>query len=127
MSQVISSVEGLRSRIASLEHLRLQQEAELRHCAKAAIDSIRPSQLLKNAVSHTLHTPGIGTTVLKGAAGLAAGVLARRMLVKTSAGVARKAAGTLLQVGLAKAVAGNASKIVNAGTRLFQKWFKKQS
>jgi hypothetical protein len=125
MSESISSVAGLKARIATLESVRLQQEAELRHCAKSAIDSIRPSQLLKNAVSSTLHTPGIGKTVLKGAAGLAAGMLARRMLVKTSAGVARKAAGTLLQVGLAKAVSGNASKIVNGGIRLFQKWFKK--
>lgn len=127
MSHTISSAEGLRSRIALLERVRLQQEAELRQYAKAAVDSVRPSQLLKNAVSTTLHTPGIGKTLLKGAAGLAAGVLARRMMVKTSAGVARKAAATLLQVGLAKAVSGNASKIVHAGTRLVQKWFKKSS
>lgn len=127
MNHSITGVDQLRARIEALESLRLQQEHELRVSARAAIDSIRPSQLIRNAVSKTLQTPGIGKSVLKGAAGLAAGYVAKKLMVRSTTGVAKKAAGTLLQVGLAKAVTANASRIVNAGANLFKKWFRKAS
>ena len=120
----IVTVDDLRLRIAALEVLRVQQEEDIKLTAAAAIDSLRPSNLIKNTFNNTVGAPGFGKNLLRGVAGLAVGFLSKKLFVMGSSSVVKKALGTVVELGVAKAVASNAGKIASSGMKLFNRVVK---
>ena len=123
MSRVYTSSD-LRTEIIALEAERLRQEADLKNAAAAAIDSLKPVNLIKSTFQSTVKTPGFGRNLIKGVAGLAAGFLSKKLFVMGSSNIIKKALGTVVEVGVAKAVAKNAGKITSSGLKLVSKAIK---
>lgn len=120
----VHTSDDLRLRILALEAKRLEQEEDLKTISNAALDSIKPINLIKNTFNKAVKSPGFGTTLLKGAAGLAVGFLSKKLLIRGSSGIIKKTLGTVVELGIAKAVANNANKITNSGMRLLHKVIK---
>lgn len=123
MKHLYTSVD-LRMEIMELEAERSRQEQDLREITTAAIHSLNPVNLIKNTFNSTVKSPGFSKALLKGAVGLAAGFLSKKMLVRGSSSVMKKALGTAVELGVVKAVASNAEKIKRTGFKLFGKVFK---
>jgi hypothetical protein len=123
MARVYTSSD-LRMEILALEAERLRQEEDLKDAAAAALDSFKPANLIKNAFHSTVKTPGLGKNLLKGAVGLAAGFLSRKILFGASSNVLKKALGTVVELGVAKAVANNAGKLTSSGAKMIGKVVK---
>ena len=123
MSHVYTSAD-LRTEILALEAERLRLEDELKSTASAAIHSLTPANLIKNAFHSTVQTPGLGKNLLKGVAGLAVGFLSKKMLVGGSSNIVKKALGAVVELGVAKAVARNAGKLTSSGVKLIGKAIK---
>lgn len=123
MSRVYTSSD-LRMEILALEAERRRQEEDLKNSASEALDSLKPVNLIKHAFSSTAKTPGIGKSLLKGALGLAAGFLSKRILIGGSSNVVKKAIGTVVELGVAKAVANKAGKLTSSGAKLIGKAMK---
>jgi hypothetical protein len=120
MASIYTSTD-LRIEILALEAERLRQEEDLKDAAAAAIDSLKPVNLIKNAFGSTVKTPGLGKNLLKGAVGLAAGFLSKKILIGASSNVLKKALGTIVELGVAKAVASRAGKLTSSGVKMIGK------
>jgi hypothetical protein len=120
MKSIVRSDE-LKLKILALEAKCMQQEEDIKHAAAAALESIKPANLIRNTFNNAVMTPGFGKTLLKGAAGLAAGFVTKKLLLRGTAGIARKTVGTVLELGIAKLVTGNAVKLVSSGIKLFNR------
>ena len=120
----IHSASDLRSRILLLEAKTLQQEKEIKETASAALNSLKPANLIKSTFQSTMKSPGVGKNLIQGALGLAAGFLSKKLFVMGSGNIIKKALGTVVELGVAKAVAKNADKITSSGIKLLNKVVK---
>lgn len=114
----------LQMEIMALEAERKRQEADLKDTAASALDSLKPINLIKSTFQSTVKTPGLGKNLLKGIAGLAAGFLSKKLFVMGSSSMVKKAIGTVVELGVAKAVAKNAGKLTSSGIKLMSKVIK---
>ena len=114
----------LRLEILALEARSRQMEQDLKYSAGTLMTSLKPTNLIKSTFRSTVKAPGFGKNVLRGAAGLAAGFLSKKLFVAGSSSVIKKAIGTVVELGVAKAVAGNAENIASSGRKLMNKVIK---
>ncbi len=114
----------LRMEILALEAERIRQEADLKNAAAAALDSLKPINLIRSTFQSTVKTPGFGKSLLRGVVGLAAGFLSKKLFVMGSSNIVKKALGTVVELGVAKAVAKNAGKITSSGIKMIGKAIK---
>jgi len=121
MTNKIYTTENLQLRIAELEALSLQQEARLKITASGLREDLKPANLIKDVFKSTVLAPGSGKSLLKGAFGLAAGFLSKKIFVMGSSSIVRKTLGTVVELGVAKVVANNAGKIAAGSV----KWLNK--
>ena len=113
--------DGLQARIAELEVLSVQQEHEIKNTARIILDDLKPVNLIKDAFTSTVKSPGFGRNLLKGAVGLAAGFLSKKILFRSSSNIIKKTLGTVVEVGVAKVVANKADKITSTGIKMLNK------
>ncbi|MEO5595151.1 MAG: hypothetical protein ABIR15_16610 [Chitinophagaceae bacterium] len=111
----------LEARIEELEALSIQQELEMKHSVRAVIDDLKPVNLIKGAFSSTVKSPGFGKNLLRGALGLAAGFVSKKIFVMGSSNIVKKALGTVVELGVAKVVANKADKITTSGIKMINK------
>ena len=123
MKTIYTSVD-LRADISALETKCTWQEENMKNTATAAINSLKPANLIRNTFNATVKSPGFGKNVLKGVAGLAAGFLSKKLFVMGSSNIVKKALGTVVELGVAKAVANNADQITSSGIRIINKIIK---
>ncbi len=121
MRPVAHTAEGLQARIAELETLSLQQEHEIKNTARLILDDLKPVNLIKGAFTSTVKSPGFGKNLVKGAVGLAAGFLSKKILFRNSSEIVKKTLGTAVEVGIAKVVANKADKIASARIKMLNK------
>lgn len=116
--------DQLRLDILALEARSLRQEEELKTTASALITSLKPANLIRSTFNSTFRTPGAGKNILKGALGLAAGFLSKKLFVMGSSNIVKKALGTVVELGVAKVVSRNADKITSSGIKAISKVMK---
>ncbi len=121
MKNIKYTAGDLHLRIAELELRALEQENDLKNSAKDIIHSLKPANLIKSAFTNTVKTPGFTKNIFKGALGLAAGLLSKKIFVMGSTNVVKKAIGTVVELGVAKVVANKADKITSSGIKLLNK------
>jgi len=121
MKPIAHTSDGLRTRIAELEALSVQQEYEIKNTARVILDDLKPVNLIKGAFTSTVKSPGFGKNLLKGAVGLAAGFLSKKILFRSSSNIIKKTLGTVVEVGVAKVVANKADKITSTGIKMLNK------
>jgi hypothetical protein len=123
MKSTYTSAE-LRLEILALEAKSRQQEEDIRNTASAAINSLKPANLIKNTFNSTLKSKGLGKNLLTGAMSLAAGFLSKKLFIMGSSNIVKRALGTVVELGVAKVVASNADKITSSGIKLISKAIK---
>jgi len=121
MKNKLYTSDNLQLRIAELETRAMQQEEDLKNTARDIIHDLKPVNLIKNAFSSTVKSPGFSKNLFKGALGLAAGFLSKKIFVMGSTNVVKKALGTVVELGVAKVVANKADKITSSGIKLLDK------
>jgi hypothetical protein len=120
MKTVYTSAD-LRMDILALQAKSLRQEEDIKNTVSAAINSLKPANLIKNTFNSTFKSPAAGKNLLRGALGLAAGFLSKKLFVMGSSNMVKKALGTIVEVGVAKVVANNADKITSSGIKMINK------
>ena len=121
MKKIAYTSALLEARMAELEALSIQQEMEMKHSVRAVIDDLKPVNLIKGAFSSTVKSPGFGKNLLRGALGLAAGFVSKKIFVMGSSNLVKKALGTVVELGVAKVVANKADKITSSGIKMISK------
>ena len=117
----LNRAADLDNAILVLEQQCRQHEQDIKMMGSALANDLKPVNLIKSAFKSTAQTPGFGPGLIKGAVGLAAGLLTKRLFLKKDAGFAKKAIGTAVELGVAKSIAGHAGKIVAGGIRFFNR------
>ncbi len=121
MKNRVYTSANLQLRIAELEALSVQQEQAMKETSRIILNDLKPVNLVKNAFTSTVKTPGLGKNLLKGALGLAAGFLSKKIFVMGSSNIVKKALGTVVELGVAKVVANNADRITSTGIKMLGK------
>jgi hypothetical protein len=121
MKSTAHDAGSLRLRIAELEERAFQQKQDLKSTAHDIVEGLKPANLIKGAFSSTVKSPGFSKNLLKGALGLAAGFLSKKIFVMGSSSTVKKALGTVVELGVAKVVANNAAKITAGGIKMLSK------
>jgi len=114
------TAEDIRKRIAELEVQTGNMEIELRRKFSATADSLRPGNLLKNTLSGLNETPGLKTALFSTILNLGLSFAGGRMLF-SKGGIAKKAAGAALELGVGKLLGKNISILKKFAASLFTK------
>lgn len=123
---MINNEEELAIAIQQLELKRKRQEKELVEHFHATMDSFKPGNLLKSAVSK-VGNPAVIGTILKTAGSLGVGLLTTKLsggAAATSGG--RRLIGSLLKQSAAKTVFNNIDKIKAYGVSAYKNLFGKK-
>ena len=118
------TADSLQQEIVKLEARRTWQEEDIKNTVSEAINSLKPANLIRNTFTSAVKSPGFGKNLLKGAAGLAAGLLSRKFFFGGQAGIVKKALGTVVELGVARVVANQAGKVVLPGRKASQQPIK---
>ena len=114
----------LRLDILALEVKSVQQEEDIKNTFSVAVNSLKPANLIKSTFSNAVKSPNLGKNLLNGAVSLAAGLLSKKILVRGSSNIFKKVLGTVVELGVAKVVSGNADKITSSGIKMINRAIK---
>src|SRR5262249_39651013 len=85
------------------------------------LEKLRPSNLIKDTLSDIAHTPGLGKNIVSTSVGLGVGYITNKLFNRNPAGIARKVAGTAIQLGISSFVARRMPKLKTALKNIFSK------
>ena len=97
MTNRVTGIDSLKKRIMHLEQLQGQQLAEIKHSAREVASSVKPINLLKNALRGFAATPNIKSATLNTVLSIGAGFLGKKLYMGKSHSVVRKIAGATVQ------------------------------
>lgn len=121
----IKNISQLRSAIALYEVDVEVKRKILVDQYHAAIESLRPANIVKGAINKIIETPDIVDKVVGTAAGFGAGILTKKLLIGKSDNIFKKLFGTVIEIAVAGTVSKNATTIKEKGIELFNKLTKK--
>ena len=101
----INSVAELDMAIKRLERKKLLLEENLKDDFHSLLQSLKPTNILKNTIHEVQESPELKHNLFKVALGLGAGYFSRKLVVGKSAGIVKKALGAALQYGITTFVA----------------------
>ncbi len=101
----IASTTELTTAIKRLERKRKMQEEDLKDEFHNMLESLKPSNILKNTIHEVQASTELKHNLFKVALGLGAGYFSRKLVIGKSAGIVKKALGTALQYGITNFVA----------------------
>lgn len=103
----IHKAEELKSAILELEAKKIVSEEALKRQFHETLETLKPSNLLKNTVSEVAASPKFKHNLLNLALGLGAGYLTQKITVGRKAGLLARTLGTALQFGVTSLVVKN--------------------
>jgi hypothetical protein len=125
MENITSSI-GLKNAIQRLEFKQLDNGQRLEEDFYNVVESIKPANLIRNAMGEIIATPNLMDNILGGAFGLASGYLTRKIAIGASGGIMKKLLGTILQFGVTSVVATHPRTIKAIGQFFLQKILRKK-
>jgi hypothetical protein len=99
-----SGMHLLETRVLELEQVQRQQMAELKMAAGNIVDSLSPSNMVKNVLKDIAVSPGLRSTAINTAIGIGAGFLGKKLYVGNSKNIFKKVAGSAMQFVIANFV-----------------------
>ena len=122
----INNSNSLKAAILQLEQKQFIQKEALVQQFNETYESFKPVNLIKNEFKKITGAIGAPSdtknTILKTALGLGVGFLTKKLFfIGGTGGIIKKLFGTVVELGVAKLVAGNADKIVEKGLELKEK------
>ncbi len=124
--QNITSVSELKNAIQLLEVEQAEKRQVLKGQLNITYESLKPVNLLKNAVKDISSSPYLIDNIAGTALGLATGYLSKGIFIGTSGNKIKRLIGTILQFGITNVVAQNSDTIKLFGTSLFRNIFRKK-
>jgi hypothetical protein len=103
----IHKADELKDAILELEAKKVVAENALKQQFHATLETLKPSNILKNTVSEVSASPQFKHNILNLALGLGAGYLTRKVAVGRKAGLLARTVGTALQFGVTSLIAKN--------------------
>ena len=101
----IANTADLDLAIKRLERKKALMEEDLNDHVHVILESLRPTNILKNTIHEVQESTEIKHNLFKVALGLGAGYFSRKLVIGKSAGLVKKALGTALQYGITNFVA----------------------
>jgi len=101
----IANTADLDLAIKRLERKKALMEEDLKDHVHVILESLRPTNILKNTIHEVQESTEIKHNLFKVALGLGAGYFSRKLVIGKSAGLVKKALGTALQYGITNFVA----------------------
>jgi hypothetical protein len=124
--QNITSAAELKDAIQLLEAEQSIKGQLLREQLFLTYESLKPVNLLRNALKEISSTPYLIDNISGTAMGLLGGFLSKKIFVGASGNVIRKLIGSVLQFGVTNLVAQNSEIIKSVGQALIQHYFQKK-
>lgn len=103
--QMIAGTSDLEQAIYRLEQKELVLEQELGDLFHSVLESLKPTNIIKNTVEEIQESTPLKHNLVKVAIGLGVGYLSNKLLIGKSAGIVKKALGTALQFGITSLIA----------------------
>jgi hypothetical protein len=125
MQNITSAVE-LKDAIQLLEAEQSIKGQILREQLFLTYESLKPVNLLRNALKEISSTPYLIDNISGTAMGLLGGFLSKKIFVGASGNLIRKLVGSVLQFGVTNLVAQNSEIIKSVGQALIQHFFQKK-
>jgi hypothetical protein len=122
----ITSVAALRDAIEQLETDQIVKRQLLKEQLLFTYESLKPLNLLKNALKDISSTPGLMDNVLGTTLGLASGYLSKKLFIGTSGSLIRKLLGSVLQFGVTSMVAKHPDEVKSFGQSILQHLLRKK-
>ena len=111
----INNTSELDMAIKRLERKKLLLEENLKDDFHTLLQSLKPTNILKNTIHEVQESPELKHNLLKVVLGLGAGYFSRKLVVGKSAGIVKKALGAALQYGITTFVAKKNGKEEESG------------
>ena len=124
--QNITSAAELKDAIQLLEAEQSIKGQLLREQLFLTYESLKPVNLLKNALKEISSTPYLIDNISGTAMGLLGGFLSKKIFVGVSGNLIRKLFGSVLQIGVTNLVTQNSEIIKSVGQALIRHFFQKK-
>lgn len=111
----INNISELDMAIKRLERKKLLLEENLKDDFHTLLQSLKPTNILKNTIHEVQESPELKHNLLKVVLGLGVGYFSRKLVVGKSAGIVKKALGAALQYGITSFVAKKNGKEEESG------------
>ena len=122
----IKNVIELKAAIVALEQKKVIQEAILKKQYHDTIDHYKPKNLIKSAFKNVMEPGDTGSTILKAAGSIGAGLLAKNLVFGGPAtSIVGKIASSALKLGATNSVFNNTDKIAAWGISIYKNLFTK--
>ncbi len=119
----LSYLERLDQTIAELEIKREVNRKLLREEFKMAYESIKPANLIRNAIHQVTGSKELRENIVNYALGMGAGYLTKKVLIRGSKNPVRNIIGNILQFGISNVVSKKSDIIRTAGTGVLKYLF----
>ena len=125
MENITTSAE-LKNAIQRLEYRQIENGQRLEEDFFVVIESLKPSNLIRNAMGNIVETPNLVDNIIGGALGLVSGYLTKKLAIGGSGNIIKKLLGTILQFGVTSFVAQPPRTIAAVGQFLLKKIIRKK-
>lgn len=121
MKQKISRAQELKKSIEILKQKQYEEEKLLHTQLIVVYESIKPYNVLRNAIRSLVSSPELKETMIESASGLVTGYVSRKLLVRSSKNPFLRLAGLFVQYGVTNLVNNNSAAIKRAGLQFIDK------
>ncbi len=124
--QTIKTSADLKRAIRELEIRQAGELARLKLAFQNTAESLKPFNLIKNSLKDAARSPDLKLDVFNAAIGLTTGILAKKLVIGSTANPFKKLLGIILEMAVAGKVIKNADDIKSTGSALFHKFFNRK-
>jgi len=124
--QTITSTSDLKNAIQLLEVEQADKGQLLKEQFYLAFESLKPVNLIKNALKDISSSPYLVDNIVGTAMGLATGYLSKGIFIGTSGNKIKRLIGTIMQFGITNVIAQNSDSIRSFSRSLFRHVFRKK-
>ena len=125
MQNITSAVE-LKNAIQLLEVEQADKGQLLKEQFYLTFESLKPVNLIKNALKDISSSPYLVDNIVGTAMGLATGYLSKGIFIGTSGNKIKRLIGTIMQFGITNVIAQNSDSIRSFSRSLFRHVFRKK-
>jgi hypothetical protein len=121
MRQKISRALELKKSIEILKQKQSEEEKLLHTQLIVVYESIKPYNVLRNAIRSLVSSPELKETMIESASGMVTGYISRKLLVRSSKNPLLRLAGLFVQYGVTNLVNNNSATIRRMGLQIIDK------
>jgi hypothetical protein len=123
----ITSINQLDERIEQVEYQKNTERLLLNEQFSNLVKGLTPLNLIKETLSEISIAPDFKANIIDSSVGLAAGYIAKKIVIGSTESTAKKIMGALLQLGVTRFVAKNNEGIVVAAKQLIHNILNRES